>query len=190
MIEWYSYDPERGYETFKTAKEASDDAQACLEHLRDKAVDGWHEDTEAVQWGVMVPLAYAVKTEERPHEDPSFDYWCDFAIETVEEPDNAAMVELGLRTANALGDLHDARAELTSLRRVLRDALDELSSVGQGALKEPGSADLLALIRELKDRLPQDAERREKTLVEVFGFDKLTDEQKRENLLVNLGIAK
>lgn len=31
--------------------------------------------------------------------------------------------------------------------------------------------------------------KREKTLVEAFGFDKLTDEQKRENLLVNLGIA-
>lgn len=40
------------------------------------------------------------------------------------------------------------------------------------------------------DRIGGRHNTREKTLVEVFGFDKMTDEQKRENLLVDFGIAK
>lgn len=190
MIEWYSYDPERGYETFSTPKEAESDAESCLEHLRDKASDGWHEDTEAVQWGAIVPLAYAARIDERPHEDTSFDYWCNYAIEAVQEPDNAALVELGRKVADCLGELQDARATIKSLQSLIAEAHRELSSIEAITVSPSDTDGLIDLIRRMKDSIPVSTEKRAKTLVEVFGFDKLTDEQKKENLLVNLGIAK
>lgn len=189
MIGWYSYDPEHGYETFSTAKEAEDDASACLEHLRDKATDGWHEDTEAVQWGVLVPLAYAVKTEERPHDDPSFDYWCDFAIEAVSEPDNAALVELGRKAADALGELADARAELEGLRSLIAEAHRELSTIEAITVSPSDTDGLLDLVRRLKEAMPRNAEQKEARL-RALGFKPVSEEQRAENLLVNLGVAK
>lgn len=186
MIGWYSYDPERGYETFNTPKEAEDDAEACLEHLRDKASDGWHEDTEAVQWGAIVPLAYAAKVGERPHEDPSFDYWCDYAIEAVKEPDNAALVELGRKVADALGELHDARAELKSLRSLIDEAYRELSTIEAITVSSSDTDGLIDLVRRLKENTPEAREARRL----AKGFEPVSDEQRAENLLVNLGIAR
>ena len=125
MKQWYSYDPEYGFEVYGSAKEAQEAAEASIDHYRDRASDGWHEDMLAIEWGELVCHGHAKEVDRVNREDDDtglcerlgVDYRCDYVIENV-------------------------------------------------------------------------SEKREKTLVEVFGFDKLTDEEKKENLLTNLGIAK
>jgi hypothetical protein len=137
MTQWYSIDPEHGVEVWATEAEAKAAAEAALEHYRDNASDGWHEQMEALEWGMLLPHGHAKEVDrvERENDDTGLcerigcDYRCDYVLEDCAQ---------------------ESLAEVLSER----------------------------------------SEKREKTLVEVFGFDKLTDEQKKENLLVNLGIAK
>ena len=43
MDRFFSQCPDCGFETYKTAKEASDSADAHLDHYRDDAGEGWSE---------------------------------------------------------------------------------------------------------------------------------------------------
>lgn len=112
-----------------------------------------------------------------------------FAIEAVPEPDNAALVELGRKVANALGELADARSELEGLRSLIAEAHRELSTIEAITVSPSDTDGLLDLVRRLKEAMPRNAEQKEARL-RALGFEPVSEEQRAENLLVNLGVAK
>jgi hypothetical protein len=82
--QWYVIDPENCVEIHATAEEAQADAEACLEHLRDCSVDGWHEDVQSLQWGRLVPYQWTCQTDLREAPEGSdHDYLCDYVLTTV-----------------------------------------------------------------------------------------------------------
>lgn len=86
MSSWYSYDPERGYETFGSPEEAERDAGECLEHHRDKSADGWNEDVSSIEWGLLVPYGEAQMCDKKDAEEGSdFDYLCDYRLTAVKD---------------------------------------------------------------------------------------------------------
>jgi hypothetical protein len=59
---WYSYTSEYGYDEHDTAKEATDEAQSEI----DDATDGWPEDIERTEWGLLIPFESAEPYNRRP----------------------------------------------------------------------------------------------------------------------------
>lgn len=81
---FYSYDPEHGFETHETEKEARDEAEATLEHYADQAPEGWHENVDDIEWGQMTRLGECIQTNTRDAEEGSgLDYLCDYTLKTV-----------------------------------------------------------------------------------------------------------
>jgi hypothetical protein len=64
---FFFYGSEYGFETFKSAKEASDAAQSAIDDYLGDACDGWSEEVETVCWGVV--MQQATKNNERPRGD-------------------------------------------------------------------------------------------------------------------------
>lgn len=62
MGEWYSYDPDCGYEEHDTEAEARAAAEQALEYRRDVAGEGWAEDTDQIVWGRVMGRAMPTTT--------------------------------------------------------------------------------------------------------------------------------
>ncbi len=75
---YYSITPEAGFTDHNSAQIAKDSAE---EELEDGS-DGWHEETPATQWGLLLPLQHAAEHNRRePTEmDPDFDYLCEYQL--------------------------------------------------------------------------------------------------------------
>lgn len=57
---WYVYCPEDGFTAYSSEEEARAAAQAAMADYAETACsDGWHEDMELLQWGLLVPLESA-----------------------------------------------------------------------------------------------------------------------------------
>lgn len=80
MTFWYSYDPEDGFTNHESAEEAREAAEASLEYHRDRSSDGWHEDTESIEWGLLVPYGEAREVNRRETPGGEHDYVCDYEI--------------------------------------------------------------------------------------------------------------
>lgn len=80
MSFWYSYDPEDQFTCHKTAEEALDAAEASLEYHRDRSTEGWHEDTETIEWGLLVPYGEVREFDRVETPDGEFDYKCDYRL--------------------------------------------------------------------------------------------------------------
>lgn len=81
---WYSRDPEEGVDFHATPEEAQNAAEASLDHFRDKSSEGWHEDIEGVEWGMVVPYQSAMQVNRKEAGPGSeFDYVCDYQLVTI-----------------------------------------------------------------------------------------------------------
>lgn len=83
--EGYDYDPENGFEQVGSKGEAAACASVALEQFRDMSSDGWHENTDSIEWGVLLPLEQAEEVDRQDvdrEEDPSseFDYTCNYVL--------------------------------------------------------------------------------------------------------------
>jgi hypothetical protein len=82
MTQFYSYDPEEGFEIHDTAEQAKAAAQALMKIYEDCApYDGWHEDQEALCWGELKQIQNAQITFRRagkPGEE--FDEYITYAL--------------------------------------------------------------------------------------------------------------
>lgn len=117
---WYTYDPENGYETWATASEAEADAENVLEHFRDKSTDGWHEETERIEWGLLVPYGETHQCDRKDAEPGSdFDYTCDYRLCSApgDDPLEAACRKL----ERAERERDEARAMAERLRAALEE---------------------------------------------------------------------
>ena len=60
---YFGYDPDSGFETFTTAKEAKEYAQDAIDWYRDHADEGWDEAVNSVCWGEI--KQQTVMTDEK-----------------------------------------------------------------------------------------------------------------------------
>lgn len=80
---FFAYDPDNGFEEFKTKDEAIEAAESYIDYYRGDACDGWADHVSQVSWGVV--MQQSTKVDERPKnaEDSVSDYIetvCDFAL--------------------------------------------------------------------------------------------------------------
>ncbi len=84
--EGYDYEPETGFEQVGSKGEAAACASVALEQCRDlSAEEGWPENTNSIEWGVLLPLEQAEEVDREDvdrEEDPSseFDYTCNYIL--------------------------------------------------------------------------------------------------------------
>lgn len=79
MYQYFAYDPDVGFETFKTKQEAIDFANSVIDEYRENSGDGWDEIVGQVCWGEI--KQQAMMTDEQPAPPESgFDYTCDYAL--------------------------------------------------------------------------------------------------------------
>jgi len=79
---FYFDDPEEGTERYSTLEAAKKAAGAALEILRDDASgNGWHENIERLEYGIMVPVGTVQQTryKETP-ESTEHEYTCDYEL--------------------------------------------------------------------------------------------------------------
>lgn len=82
--QWYSIDPEEGADFWNSEEEAQRAAEMSLEHYRDKSTDGWHQEVESIEWGLVIPYQSASQVNRREAgEGSEFDYVCDYELVTV-----------------------------------------------------------------------------------------------------------
>lgn len=68
-VAYYSYDPDEGYETYSTADAARLSAEESLENALD---DHWHENTELIEWGMLIAVG-EIRETETVHADAESD---------------------------------------------------------------------------------------------------------------------
>jgi hypothetical protein len=83
--EGYVYEPEDGFELCGSKENAAACGSVALEQCRDMSSDGWPENTDSIEWGVMLPLEQAEEVDREDvdrEEDPSseFDYTCNYIL--------------------------------------------------------------------------------------------------------------
>lgn len=66
MANYFSYDPDCGFEQHDTAEEARKAAETALDHYRDQAADGWSEEVESICWGEIRGSVRETEREEVP----------------------------------------------------------------------------------------------------------------------------
>lgn len=57
MYPYFAYDPENGFQKFKTQEEAIAFANAAIDSYREDSADGWDELVEQVCWGGIKQMA-------------------------------------------------------------------------------------------------------------------------------------
>lgn len=109
-ISYYSYDPDYGYELHSTKEDAVAAAESAISRYRDYAVDGWCDNVDLVEWGEIITLAQAARTNVHlPTEDDSdekghmafknnWECWCDYDLV---DTDNFSYAELQTREEQA-----------------------------------------------------------------------------------------
>jgi hypothetical protein len=82
MTQFYSYDPEEGFEIHDTAEQAKAAAQALMAIYQDCAsTEGWLEDQEALCWGELKQIENAQVTTRRIGEPgEEFDEYIGYAL--------------------------------------------------------------------------------------------------------------
>lgn len=75
---FFAYDPDNGFEEFKTKEEAIAAAESYIDYYRGEACDGWPDEVAQVSWGIIMQESTRVNERPRTNDDS-----CDPAIETV-----------------------------------------------------------------------------------------------------------
>ncbi|WP_273854441.1 hypothetical protein [Serratia liquefaciens] len=75
---FFAYDPDNGFEEFKTKDEAIAAAESYIDYYRGEACDGWPDEVAQVSWGIIIQESTRVNERPRTEDD-----CCDPAIETV-----------------------------------------------------------------------------------------------------------
>lgn len=83
-INFFSYETDRGFETFKTAEEAISSAQGAIDDYQGDACDGWPDEVDSVCWGVVMQEARQCNNRPRDEEDTHLaehiEYICDYEL--------------------------------------------------------------------------------------------------------------
>ncbi len=122
MGRFYAFDPFDGcHKTFSTAEAAEAEAHACIEYGRDR--DRWPEETDQIEWGMLVQLGRAqqVNRVEAADDDTGrcaredLAYLCDYGLTVEPNPLDAAERERD----DARAEVETLRAEAALLREII-----------------------------------------------------------------------
>lgn len=81
---FFMYDPENGFETYKTAEEAKAAANEAIDYYRGDAGDGWPDEVSQVCWGEIKEEAQQTGLRHRNEEDSgSCDMICDYELTEI-----------------------------------------------------------------------------------------------------------
>lgn len=80
---FFAYDPDNGFEQFKTKDEAIAAAESYIDYYRGEACDGWPDEVAQVSWGII--MQESTRVNERPRDkddscDPAIETVCDYAL--------------------------------------------------------------------------------------------------------------
>ncbi|HGE8503716.1 hypothetical protein ACYZFV_15585 [Serratia ureilytica] len=91
---FFAYDPDNGFEEFKTKDEAIAAAESYIDYYRGEACDGWPDEVAQVSWGII--MQESTRVNERPRDkddscDPAIETVCDYALlPNIEPPATSA----------------------------------------------------------------------------------------------------
>lgn len=93
---FFAYDPDNGFEEFKTKDEAISAAESYIDYYRGEACDGWPDEVAQVSWGII--MQESTRVNERPRDkddscDPAIETVCDYALlPNIETPATSAAI--------------------------------------------------------------------------------------------------
>lgn len=100
---FFAYDPDNGFEEFKTKEEAIAAAESYIDYYRGEACDGWPDEVAQVSWGIIMQESTRVNERPRTNDDscdPDIETVCDYALlPNIETPATSA----ALAAIEALG---------------------------------------------------------------------------------------
>ncbi|MFS8079922.1 hypothetical protein UDZ25_14235 [Serratia marcescens] len=128
---FFAYDPDNGFEEFKTKDEAIAAAESYIDYYRGEACDGWPDEVDQVSWGII--MQESTRVNERPLDK---DDSCDPAIETV--CDYALLPNIETPATDAVLAAIEARAKVEAIEQLAiqleqlpDEALEVLSDVAE-----------------------------------------------------------
>ena len=81
---FFMYEPDNGFETYKTAEEAKAAAEEAIHYYRGDACDGWPEEVDQVCWGEIKQTTIQVGLRPKEEDDPgSCDMICDYHLNDI-----------------------------------------------------------------------------------------------------------
>lgn len=93
---FFAYDPDNGFEEFKTKDEAIAAAESYIDYYRGEACDGWPDEVAQVSWGIIIQESTRVNERPRTEDDgcdPAIETVCDYALlPNIETPVTEAAV--------------------------------------------------------------------------------------------------
>lgn len=85
VYKFFMFDPDNGFETYKTAEEAKAAAEEAIDYYRGDAGDGWPDEVSQVCWGEIKQESQQFGLRPRNEEDKSCcDMICDYALTDIE----------------------------------------------------------------------------------------------------------
>lgn len=104
---FFAYDPDNGFEEFKTKEEAIAAAESYIDYYRGEACDGWPDEVAQVSWGIIMQESTRVNERPRTNDDscdPAIETVCDYALlPNIETPaTSAALAAIEARGVDAL----------------------------------------------------------------------------------------
>ncbi|SMP41346.1 hypothetical protein SAMN02744783_00486 [Serratia sp. CC22-02] len=106
---FFAYDPDNGFEEFKTKDEAIAAAESYIDYYRGEACDGWPDEVAQVSWGIIIQESTRVNERPRTEDDgcdPAIETVCDYALLPKIEPPatDAALAAIEARSITAALD--------------------------------------------------------------------------------------
>ncbi|PWD66534.1 hypothetical protein [Pectobacterium parmentieri] len=81
---YFCYDPDTGFETYKTEDEAKNAATDAIDYYRGDAADGWPDEVSQVCWGEVKQETIQVGLRPKDEEDKSnCDMICDYQLADI-----------------------------------------------------------------------------------------------------------
>ena len=78
---FFTFDPDNGFETYKTAEEAKAAAEEAIDYYSGDAGDGWPEEVDQVCWGEIKQHTQQTDLRHRDEEDKSScEMICDYQL--------------------------------------------------------------------------------------------------------------
>lgn len=84
ICRFFMFEPDSGFETYKTAEEARAAAEEAIDYYRGDAVDGWPDEVSQICWGEIKQESQQTGLRPREEGDPgSCEMICDYALTDI-----------------------------------------------------------------------------------------------------------
>lgn len=137
---FFAYDPDNGFEEFKTKDEAIAAAESYIDYYRGEACDGWPDEVAQVSWGIIMQESTRVNERPRTEDDscdPNIKTVCDYALlPNIETPATSAALA-AIRTESHIAGVEAAanRIGVISLKYNPGQKHELIKAIGREVIK-------------------------------------------------------